>query len=76
MIWLYLLMQRYAISNIIEFLLNKKNHISTSIHVLRTNNAIEFIRNDVSIFCADNMIIYQTFCFHTFHQNSVTEKKY
>jgi len=43
--------------------------------MLRTDNALECIKNDVSFFCSKNEIIHQTFCSHTSQQNSVVECK-
>lgn len=54
----------------------KKNPFSIFIHVLHTNNAMEFMTNDVSIFCANNEIILQTFYSHTFQQNGVAKRNY
>jgi len=42
--------------------------------VLRTDNALEYVKNDVSSFCFKNKIIHQTSYSHTFQQNGVAEK--
>ena len=66
MTWLYLLKERSEVSSVIESFFNEiKNQFSTSIRVLRTDNALEYIKKDVSIFCSKNGIIHQTFCSHT-----------
>lgn len=38
---------------------------------------MEFIKHDVSIFCADskNEVIHQTSCSHIFQQNDIVERK-
>jgi len=67
MTWLYLLKEKSEVSNVIELFFNEiKNQFSTLIRVLRTDNALKYVRNDVSIFCSKNEIIHRTFCFHTF----------
>ena len=53
MTWLYLLKERSKVSNVIEFFFNKiKNQFSTSIRVLYTDNALEYVKKDVSSFCS------------------------
>ena len=44
--------------------------------MLRTNNALEYVKKDVSIFCSKNGIIHQTSCSHTSQQNGVAERKH
>ena len=52
MTWLYLLKERSEVSNVIELFFNEiKNQFFTSVHVLRTDNALENVKNNVSIFC-------------------------
>jgi len=44
---------------VIELFFNKiKIQFSTSICVLRTDNALEYVKNDVSLFCSKNEIIH------------------
>ena len=63
-------------SSVIESFFNQiKNQFSTSIRVLRTDNALEYVKKDVSIFCFKNGIIHQTSCSHTSQQNGVAERK-
>ena len=51
MTWLYLLKERSEVSGVIELFHNEiKTQISTSIRVLRTDNALEYMTNDVSFF--------------------------
>lgn len=50
------------------------NSVSTSIQVLHIGNAVEFVKNNVSVFYIGNEIIHQTSCCHTFQQNGVTER--
>ena len=63
-------------SNVIKSFFNEiKKLFSTSIRVLRTDNALEYVKN-VSIFCFKNGIIHQTSCSHTSQQNGVAERKH
>ena len=39
-----------------------KNQFSISLCVLRTDNALKYVKNDVSFFCSKNEIIHQLFC--------------
>lgn len=41
--------------------------------ILHIDNVMEYIRTDVSLFCVNNGINYQTFCSHTYQQNSIAE---
>ena len=62
---------------VIEFFSNEiKNQFSTTIRILRTENALEYVKNDVSSFCSKNGIIYYTSCSHISQQNGITERKY
>jgi len=49
MTWLYLLKERSEVSSVIELFFNeiKKNQFSVSFPVLCTNNALEYVKNDV-----------------------------
>ena len=42
----------------------------------RTNNALEYVKKDISIFCFKNGIIHQTSFSHTTQKNRVAEHKY
>jgi len=65
------------VSNVIESFFNEiKNQFSTSICVHRTDNTLEYINKNVSVFCFKNGIIHQTSCSHTSQQNEVAEKKH
>ena len=45
MTWLYLLKERSEMFSVIESLFNKiKNQFFTSIHVIRTNNVLEYVK--------------------------------
>jgi len=45
MTWLYLLKKRSEVSSVIESFFNEiKSQFSTSIRVLRTNNALEYVK--------------------------------
>ena len=77
MTWLYLLKERSEVSDVIELFHNEiKTQFSTSIRVFRTDNALEYIKNDVSLFSSKNEIIHQTSCSHTSQQNGVAERKH
>jgi len=59
MTWLYLLKERLEVFSVIESFFNEiKNQFSTSIRVLRTDNALEYVKKDVSSFCSKNKIIH------------------
>ena len=55
---------------------NEKNQFFILIRVLRTDNTLEYVKKDVSIFCSKNEIIHQTFCSHTSQQNRAAERKH
>ncbi|XP_020258205.1 uncharacterized protein LOC109834580 [Asparagus officinalis] len=77
MTWLYLLKERSEVSHVIELFYNEiKTQFSTSVRILRTDNALEYMKSDVSKFCALNGIIHQTSCSHTSQQNGVAERKH
>ena len=51
MTWLYLLKERSEVSSVIKFFFNEiKNQFSTSIRVLRTDNALEYVKKMYLIF--------------------------
>jgi len=65
------------VSSVIESFFNEiKNQFSIFIHVFHTNNTLEYVKNDVSVFCSKNGIIHQTSCSHTSQQNGVAERKH
>jgi len=71
-----LLKERSEVSGVIEFFYTEiKNQFFISIRVLRTDNALEYIKNDVSLFCSKNGSIHQTSCSHTSQHNGVVERK-
>jgi len=43
--------------------------------MLYTDNALKYVKMDVSIFCSKNGIIHQTSCSHTSQQNGVAKRK-
>jgi len=74
---LYLLKERSEVSSVIKFFFNEiKNQFSTSVRVLRTGNALEYVKKYVYIFCSKNRIIHQTSCSHTSQQNGVAKRKH
>ena len=44
--------------------------------MLRTDNTLKNVKNDVPLFCTKNEIIHQTSCSHTSQQNGVVERKH
>ena len=76
--WLYLLKERSEISGVTKLFFNviKKIKFFTSICMLYTDNALDYVKNDVSVFYSKNVIIHQTFCSHTSQQNVVAESKH
>ena len=44
--------------------------------MLRTDNALEYVKKNVSIFFSKNDIIHQTSCSHTSQQNGIARRKY
>ena len=44
--------------------------------MLRTDNALEYMKNNVSFFGSKNGIIHQTSCSHMSQQNGVAERKH
>jgi len=64
--WLYLLKKRSEVFVVGELFFNEiKNQIFTSIRVLRTDNALKYVKNDVSLCYSKNVIIYLASCSHT-----------
>ena len=64
MTWVYMLKDRTQVLDVLKIFYNKiKTQFFTSIHVLRTDNALEFLRYDVSQFCT-----------HTSQQNDIVKK--
>lgn len=46
------------------------------IHIFCTDNVIEYMKTDVSMFCARNRIIHHIYYSHTAPQSGVAERKY
>ena len=77
MTWLSLLKERLEVSNVIELFFNEiKNQFSTSIRVLQADSTLEYVKNDMSIFCSENEIIHHTFRSHTSQWNEIVECKH
>ena len=51
------------------------NQFSTSLKILRTDNALEYSQKSISLFCSSLGIIHQTSCTYTPQQNGVAERK-
>jgi len=66
MTWLYLLKERFEVSVIIELFFNEiKKLFFYFIRVLRTDNVLEYVKNNVSFFYSKNEIIHEISCSHT-----------
>ena len=77
MTWFYLQKERSELSSVIESFFNEiKNQFSNSIRVLPTDNALEYVKKDVSSFYSKNEIMHQATCSHTSQQNGVAERKH
>ena len=64
MTWVHTLKDKIQVFDVLKNFYNKiKTQLSTFIHVLRTDNALEFLRYDVSQFCT-----------HTSQQNDIVKK--
>ena len=51
MTWLYLLKESSEVFSVIELFFNEiKNQFSTYVHMICTNNVLEYVKNDVSFF--------------------------
>ena len=74
---MYLLKDRAHVPSVIKKYFNKiKFQFSTSPNLFCTNNALEFVQNEIAEFCASLGVLHQAACPHTSHQNDVTKKKY
>ena len=72
-----MLKERDEVCGVSELLFNEiKNQFYDFIHVLRTDNALEYVKNDVSSFCSKNGIIHQTSYSHAPRQNDIVESKH
>ena len=62
--WLYLLKEISEVSSVIKLFHDEiKTQFSTSIRVLRTGNALEYMKM-MSLFCSKHEIIHQISCSH------------
>jgi len=58
-----------------EFYAEVKNQFDTSIKVLHTDNAREYLSSQLQIFLTSEGIIHQSSCAHTPQQNGVAERQ-
>lgn len=78
----YLMKDRTHVLDIIkQVFIEIKNQFSTSVKVLRTDNALEFMKKELSIFFfsifnASNGIIHETSYAHPSQQNGVAKSKH
>jgi transposase InsO family protein len=74
--WLFLMKNRSEVFHIFkEFYAEVKNQFDTSIKVLRTDNAREYLSSQFQTFLTSEGIIHQSSCAHTPQQNGVAERK-
>ena len=66
MTWIYLLKDRSSVLDVFQtFHSEIKTRFSSNIRVLRSDNALEYMKYDFSNFCSSNGIIHQTSCAYT-----------
>ena len=59
MAWIYLLKDRSSVLNVFQTFHSEINtQFSSNIHVLRSDNALEYMKSDFSNFCSSNGIIH------------------
>jgi len=58
------IIERYDSDVLKKIITEIKTQFSTTIHVLCTDNALEYAKKD-SCFCASHVILYHTTCPHT-----------
>lgn len=64
--WLYLLKDRSCVLDVFQIFHNEiKTQSSSNLRVLRSDNALEYMKSDFSKFCSSNGIIHQTMCLYT-----------
>ena len=72
-----MLKDRTQVPDVLKIFYNEiKTQFPTSIRILCTDNALEFLKHNVSQFYYSNGILHQTTCAHTSQQNGVAERKY
>jgi transposase InsO family protein len=74
--WLFLMKNRSDVFRIFqEFYAEIKNQFNTTIKILRTDNAREYMSSQFQSFLTLQGIIHQSSCAHTPQQNGVAERK-
>ena len=58
-----------------DFTAEIKNQFGTSIKILRTDNAKEYLSSHFQSFLTSQGVLHQTSCAHTPQQNDVAERK-
>ena len=58
-----------------KFFAEIHNQFHTSIHILRNDNALEYLSAPFSVFLSSYEILYQSFCAYTPQQNGVAKHK-
>ena len=75
--WVYLLCDCFeAVTTVTHFIIEVVTQYSTTPKILCIDNALEFVRTSLRIFCADHAIMHQLTCPHTSQQNYVAERKH
>ena len=74
--WLYLMKSRTELFSMFQkFFVEIHNQFHTSIHILRNDNALEYLSAPFSVFLSSYEILYQSFCAYTPQKNGVAERK-
>ncbi|KAM7509738.1 hypothetical protein LguiB_008613 [Lonicera macranthoides] len=74
--WLYLMKSRSELfSHFCAFCAEIKTQFATSVHILRSDNAKEYLSSSFQTYMIQNGILHQTSCVDTPSQNGVAERK-
>ena len=75
--WVYLLKDRFHVPEVIKKFFNEiKTRFSTSPKLFRTDNTLEFVQNNIVVFCCSLGILHQTLCPRTYKENGVIKRKH
>jgi transposase InsO family protein len=76
MTWLFLMKNRSELFSIFQIFRNMiKTQFAHKIHILRSDNAKEYMSHSFASYLSNKGIIHQTSCAHTPQQNGVAERK-
>ena len=74
--WLFLMKSRTELFSVFKiFFVEIHNQFHTSIHILRSDNALEYLYAKFSDFLSSHRILHQSSCAYTPQQNGVAERK-